>query len=78
MVFGTYNPCACGSSMRILIDDQVKDELEELTGKKLTKNGNSMISEVVQMAKESREPEPIEISCCEKTEKLASEPEKEP
>jgi len=61
--------------MRILIDEQVKDELEELTGKKLTKNGNSMISEVVQMAKESREPEPIEISCCDKTEKLASESE---
>ena len=62
--------------MRIAIDDQVKDELEELTGKKLTKNGNSMISEVVQMAKEAKGPEPVEISCCPKTEKLASETEK--
>jgi len=73
MVFGTYKTCACG--FFILIDDQVKDELEELTGEKLTKNGNSMISKVVQMAKESRGPEPIEISCCPKTEKLASESE---
>jgi len=63
--------------MRVLIDDQVKDDLEDLTGKKLTKNGNSVISEVVQMAKESREPEAIEISCCDKTEKLASESEEE-
>ncbi len=64
-------------SMRILIDDQVKDDLEDLTGKKLTKNGNSVISEVVEMAKESRGPEPVEISCCPKTEKLASESEEE-
>jgi len=63
--------------MRILIDDQVKDDLEDLTGKKLTKNGNSVISEVVEMAKESRGPESIEISCCPKTEKLASESEEE-
>lgn len=61
-----------------MIDDQNKDELEELTGKKLTKNGNSVIAEVVQMAKESQGPEPVEISCCPNTEKLASEPEEEP
>ena len=62
--------------MRIQIDDQNKDDLEDLTGKKLTKNGNSVISEVVQMAKESR-PEAVEISVCDKTEKMASETEEE-
>jgi len=63
--------------MRILIDEQVQTDLEDLTKKKLTKNGNAVIAEVVQMAKESREPESIEISCCDKTESLASEPEEE-
>ena len=76
MVFGTYKTYACGFFMRILIDDQNKDDLEDLTGKKLTKNGNSMIAEVVQMAKESR-PEEVEISCCPKTEELASETKEE-
>jgi len=63
--------------MRIMIDDQNKDDLEDLTGRKLTKNGNSVISEVVQMAKESRGPEPVEISCCPNTEKTASEDEED-
>ncbi len=59
--------------MRIAIDQEVQDDLEGLTGKKLTKNGNSVIAEVVEMAKDSQDPESVDISCCPRTDKLASE-----
>ena len=63
--------------MRISLEDEQISEIEELTGKKLSKNGNELIGEVIEIAKNSEDNGPVEISCCPKTEKLASETEEE-
>lgn len=52
--------------MRVSIDDTNAQELERLTGKKLTKNGNEMIAELIEMVEESKRPDTpcwIESSC---------------
>ena len=52
--------------MRIsLEDDQVKG-IEELTGKKLSKNGNELVAEVIEMAEDNKNPDSpcwVESSC---------------
>ena len=55
--------------MRITIDEQNAQALEDLTGKKLTKNGNAAIRQVIEMAENAENDNSIELSVCENTKK---------
>ena len=58
--------------MRISIDDENANSLEELTGKKLSKNGNEIIAEVIEMAEAGQKPDSpcwMESNCSEQDEK---------
>ena len=58
--------------MRISLEDEQVKGIEELTKKKLSKNGNELVAEVIEMAEENKNPDSlcwVESSC--------SEPEKE-
>lgn len=39
--------------MRIQIDQKNAEEIESLTGKPLTKNGNELVGQIIEMAKKS-------------------------
>ena len=43
--------------IRVSIDDENANSLEELTGKKLSKNGNELIAEVIEMAEANKKPD---------------------
>ncbi len=54
--------------MRISVDDSNVKSLEELTGKNLSKNGNEIIAEVIEMVESSQKPDAacwMESSCSE-------------
>jgi len=59
----------CGDNMiRISIDEETASSLQELTGKTLTKNGNEIIAEVIEMAEASQKPDAacwMESNCSE-------------
>ena len=60
--------------MRITLDDRQVDGIEELTGKKLSKNGNQLVSEVIEMAKKSdNDGSKKEIEVCDFTNLMANE-----
>ena len=63
--------------MRISLDNAQVDGIEELTGKKLSKNANELVGQVIEMAKKSDNAGPKEIQVCDFTEKMASEKELE-
>ncbi len=57
--------------MRISIDDDVRNSLQELTGKNLSKNGNEIIAEVIEMAEAAQKPNSpcwMESSCSDQDE----------
>ena len=59
------------SSMRISVDDENVSSLEELTGKNLSKNGNEIIAEVIEMAEAAQKPNSpcwMESSCSDQDE----------
>lgn len=59
--------------MRISLEDKQVEGIEELTGKKLSKNGNELVSEVIEMAKAGNNELEKEIEVCDFTNKMASE-----
>ena len=62
--------------MRIQIDQKNAEEIQSLTGKSLTKNGNELVGEVIEMAKKSNENGPEKsIEVCDFTEKMANNEE---
>ncbi len=56
--------------MKLTLKPEVIESLEELTGKKITRNGNQVIQEVCEMAEKQNENEGIDISVCSQTEKM--------
>ena len=57
--------------IRISIDEEVASSLQELTGKTLTKNGNEIIAEVIEMAEANKKPDSpcwVENNCSEEEE----------
>jgi len=61
--------------MRISLENAQIEGIEELTGKKLSKNANELVGQVIEMAKKSDNVGPKEIQVCAFTEKMASEEE---
>ena len=52
--------------IRISIDEANASSLQELTGKTLTKNGNEIIAEVIEMAEANKKPDAacwLETNC---------------
>lgn len=59
--------------MRISVDDSNVKSLEELTGKNLSKNGNEIITEVIEMAEAGQKPDSpcwMESSCSDQDEEV--------
>ena len=57
--------------VRISIDAENASSLQELTGKTLTKNGNEIIAEVIEMAEASQKPDAacwLETNCSDQDE----------
>ena len=65
----------CPIIMRITLDAEVIRDLEELTGKNLSKNGNEIIAEVIEMAEASQKPDSpcwMESNCSDQEEEETS------
>ena len=61
----------CPFIMRITLDAKVIIDLEELTGKNLSKNGNELIVELIELAEAGQKPNSpcwVESSCSEQDE----------
>jgi len=61
----------CPIIMRITLDAEVIRDLEELTGKNLSKNGNELIVELIEMAEAGQKPNSpcwVESSCSDQDE----------
>lgn len=59
--------------MKVTLEDDVVDSLESLTGKKITRNGNAVIREVVEIAENTQKPDApcwMESSCSEQDEEV--------
>lgn len=57
--------------MKVTLEDDVVDSLESLTGKKITRNGNAVIREVVEIAENTQKPDSpcwMESNCSEQEE----------
>jgi len=57
--------------MRISVDDENVKSLEELTGKNLSKNGNEIIAQVIEMAESNQKPDSpcwMESNCSDQDE----------
>jgi len=57
--------------IRVSVDDSNVKSLQELTGKTLSKNGNELIAEVIEMAEAGQKPESpcwIESNCSDQDE----------
>ena len=57
--------------IRISIDEETASSLQELTGRTLTKNGNDIIAEVIEMAESNQKPDSpcwIESDCSDQDE----------
>jgi len=57
--------------IRVSLDDKNGNSLEELTGQKLSKNGNELIAQVIEMAESSKKPDApcwMESSCSKQDE----------
>ena len=62
--------------MKLTLKPEVIETLEDLTGKKITRNGNQVIQEVCEMAEKQNENEGIDISVCSRTEEITKDDEK--
>ena len=65
----------CTITMRITLEPEVINSLEELTGKNISKNGNEIIAEVVEMAESSKKPDSLcwmESNCSEQEQEETS------
>ena len=61
--------------IRISIDEANASSLQELTGKTLTKNGNEIIAEVIEMAEANKKPDAacwLETNCSDQDEEVES------
>ncbi len=57
--------------MRVSLDENVVNSLQELTGKNISKNGNEIIAEVIEMAESNQKPDAacwMESNCSEQDE----------
>jgi len=62
--------------VRIQIDQKNAEEIQSLTGKPLTKNGNELVGQVIEMAKKSNgNGSKKSIEVCDFTEKMANNEE---
>ena len=62
--------------IRVSVDDSNVKSLQELTGKILSKNGNELIAQVIEMAESSKKPDApcwMESSCSEQDEEVETE-----
>ena len=65
-----------GVDLRISIDQKNAEEIESLTGRTLTKNGNELVGQIIEMAKKSDwNGSKKSIEVCDFTEKMASNEE---
>ena len=64
--------------IRISIDEANASSLQELTGKTLTKNGNEIIAEVIEMAEANQKPDAlcyVESNCSEQEQSEEEKPQ---
>ena len=62
--------------MRISIDQRNAEEIESLTGRTLTKNGNELVGQIIEMAKKSDENgSEKSIEVCDFTKQMANNEE---
>ena len=57
--------------MKVTLEPDVIESLESITGKKITRNGNEVIREVVEMVEDSQKPDSpcwMESSCSDQDE----------
>ena len=60
--------------MRVSLSPETVESLEDLTGKKITRNGDQVVQEVCEMAEsEQSNNEEIDISVCSQTEKMTKD-----
>ena len=60
--------------MKVQLSDETVSALEEVSGKKITRNGDQVIREVCEMAENGQENNSgPSISVCSQTEKMASD-----
>ena len=60
--------------MKMTVNPETIESLEDLTGKKITRNGDQVIQEVCKMAEKGQnETEGIDISVCSQTEKMTED-----
>lgn len=61
--------------MRVSLDDDVVNSLQELTGKNISKNGNEIIAEVIEMVEARQKPDSLcwmELNCSDQEEEETS------
>lgn len=57
--------------MKVTLKPETVESLEDLTGKKITRNGDQVVQEVCEMAENGQSNnEGIDISVCDQTEKM--------
>jgi len=62
--------------MKIVLKPDTQESLEEITGLKLSRNGDQVIKKVVEMAEDNKEnSNEIDILVCDQTEKFAGDEE---
>lgn len=60
--------------MRVLLSNETLSALEEVSGEKISKNGDRVIRKVTEMAENGQnENEGIDISVCSQTEKMTED-----
>lgn len=62
--------------MKLTLKPETVESLEDLTGKKITRNGDEVVQEVCEMAEKGQSNnEEIDISVCSQTEKMTEDDE---
>ena len=60
--------------MKIVLKPDTQESLEEITGLKLSRNGDQVIKKVVEMAENNKEnSNEVDIMVCDQTEKFAGD-----
>ena len=56
--------------MKVTLKPETVESLEDLTGKKISRNADQVVQEVCEMVEEGNDNEGISISVCNQTEKM--------
>lgn len=55
--------------MRISLSPETIESLEDLTGKRITRNGDEIICQIIEMAENSEKSNSVKMTVCDNTEK---------